>query len=199
MSTIQGIQNSYLSQRFETGKTDDNGTRQVSRQDPSSSPTRTGGVMSAIQGALKQMGLSMDPSFASAGEQSPGNSGGADTGTAFTAHKALYKFLHDLFTLMQDQSNATSSKTAYSPPMTTSIQDIIQALQSRSTTGSDTAPVLDADLNNLQSDFQNLITAIGGDSTMGSSPASLRKFLQDLESNLNQQSSSDINFVNTTA
>jgi hypothetical protein len=113
--------------------------------------------------------------------------------------------MHDLFTLMQERSNATSNIAAYSPPMTASIQDIIQALQSSSSiTGSyssntDLFSTQTSALNNLKSDFQSLITAIGGDFSTGSSSKSLFTFLQNIEANLNRQESPSIHFINTMA
>ena len=124
------------------------------------------------------------------------------TDDASTAQKALYKFMHDLFTTMQDQSSRTSINTAYSPPMTTSIQDIIQTLGSSGTSDTNTSSNGNGpttDLSNLQADFQRLVTAMGGDSTTGSSSTGLQTFLQNLQSNLNQQGSSSIYFINTTA
>jgi hypothetical protein len=204
MSTISSISSSTLSQRFETNTTNNNSISQASGHQPSP-PLRDGGIMSAVQEALNQMGLSMDVSSAAGETENSNSTNGTDTTATSTAQKALYKFMHGLFTVMQDQSNTTSSYMAYSPPMTTSIQDIIQALQSSSsTTGSNTsssdiASAQTTDLSNLQSDFQSLVTAIGGDSTTGASSASLQTFLQNLEKNLHQQGRSSINFVNTTA
>jgi hypothetical protein len=203
MTTISSISSSSLSQRFETNTTNNNSISPVSGQQPPP-PPRGGGIMSAVQEALNQMGLSMDASSAAGGTENS-NGTGTDTTAAPTARKALYTFMHGLFTLMHDQSNTTSSYMAYSPPMTTSIQDIIQALRSSSrTTGSNTsssgiASAQTTDLSNLQSDFQSLVTAIGGDSTPGASSTSLQTFLQNLEKNLHQQGRSSINFVNTTA
>jgi hypothetical protein len=204
MSTISSISSSTLSQRFETNTTNNNSISQASGQQPPP-PLRDGGIMSAVQKALNQMGLSMDVSSAAGGTEYSNSTNGTDITATSTAQKALYKFMHGLFTAMHDKSNTTSSYIAYSPPMTASIQDIIQALQSSSrTTGSNAsnsgiAPAQTTDLSNLQSDFQSLVTAIGGGSTTGASSVSLQTFLQNLEKNLHQQGRSSINFVNTTA
>jgi hypothetical protein len=203
MSTISSISSSTLSQRFETNTTNNNSISQVSGQQPP--PPRGGGIMSAVQEALNQMGLSMDVSSAAGGTENSNSTNGTDTTATSTARKALYTFMHGLFTAMHDQSNTTSSYMAYSPPMTASIQDIIQALRSSNrTTGSNTssgdiASAQTTDLSNLQSDFQSLVSAIGGDSTAGASSTSLQTFLQNLEKNLHQQGRSSINFVNITA
>jgi hypothetical protein len=205
MSTISSIPSSTLPQLFETNNTNNNSIRQVSGQQTPPLPPRGDGIMSAVQEALNQMGLSMDSSSTASGTESSSSTGGNDTAAASTVQMALYKFLHDLFTAMQDQSSATSSNTAYSPPMTTSIQDIIQALRrsssttSSNTSSSDAASPQTTDLSNLQSDFQSLVTVIGVNSTTGSSSTSLLTFLQNLENNLNQQGSFSINLVNTAA
>ena len=195
MSTIDGISSSALSQLFTTNTANNNSTRQVSGPQPPPGD----GIMSAVQDALSQMGLNMDLSSTASGSDSS-----SSTSTAAAAQKALYKFMHGLFTAMQDQASGTSSSRAYSPPMTTSIQDVIQALANSNTTSSNTsdsgAPLSQiSDLNHLQLDFQSLVTAMGGDSATGSSSAGLQTFLQNLESNLNQQGSSSITFINTTA
>ena len=87
--------------------------------------------MGAVQEALRQMGLNVDSlsMTGSGGTNSSSNTGStdtADTSTANvpTARKALYTFIHDLFTTMLDQSNGTSSSATYSYPMTTSLKDI---------------------------------------------------------------------------
>jgi hypothetical protein len=203
MSTISGISSSTLSQLFETNNTNDNSISQVPGRQPPLPLPRGGGIMSAVQEALNQMGLRMDSSFTTIETSSSTN--GTNSTTPSTAQKALYRFMHDLFTAMQDQSSTTNSYTAYSPPMTTSIQDIIQVLQSSSrttsnnTATSDSASTQSTDLSNLQSDFQSLVTAIGGDSTTGASSTSLQTFLKNLEKNLNQPGSFSINLIDTTA
>ena len=194
MSPVSDISSSVLSQFLATNTAGSTGKGQASSPPPA--PPSPGGIISAAQEALSQMGLSMDSSSPLSGTDT---TAAISTDDASTAQKALYKFMHDLFTTMQDQSSRTSSSTAYSPPMTTSIQDIIQALESSGATGSNTssngtAPA--TDLSHLQSDFQSLVSAMGGSSTTGSSSTSLQTFLQSIEGNLN---SSSMNFINTNA
>ena len=205
MSTISGISSSTLSQLFETNNTNDNSISQVPGRQPPLPLPRGGGIMSAVQEALNQMGLRMDSSFTTSETENSSSANGTNSTTPSTAQNALYRLMHDLFTAMQDQSSTTNSYTAYSTPMTTSIQDIIQVLQSSSpttsnnTATSDSASTQTTDLSNLQSDFQSLVTAIGGDSTTGASSTSLQTFLKNLEKNLNQPGSFSINFIDTTA
>jgi hypothetical protein len=165
-----------------------------------------GGILGAVQEALRQIGLSADALSTTSDSRtnsssSTGSTDTADTtGNVSTARKALYTFIHDLFTTMLDQSNGTSGSATYSYPMTTSLKDIIQVVGNKGNpSGNNTASAQTTDLSNLQSDFHNLVAAIGGDATIGSSSASLQEFLQNLERNLNQQGGSSINFVNTTA
>ena len=196
MSPVSDISSSILSQLLAKNTASSTGKSQVSSQRPPPPPP-PGGIISAVQKALSQMGL--NSSSAISGTDSALTT---STDDASTAQKALYKFMHDLFTTMQDQSSRTSINTAYSPPMTTSIQDIIQTLGSSGTSDTNTSSNGNGpttDLSNLQADFQRLVTAMGGDSTTGSSSTGLQTFLQNLQSNLNQQGSSSIYFINTTA
>jgi hypothetical protein len=203
MTTINSISSSVLSRSFTTDTTNNNSISQVSGPPPP--PPPGGGIMSAVLEALSQMGLRMDLSSTASRTDASSNTSSTDpAASTSTAQKALYKFMHDLFSAMQDQASGTSSSRAYSPPMTASIQDVIQALASSNTTSdntsdSGTASTQISGLSNLQLDFQSLVTAMGGDSATGSSSTGLQAFLQNLESNLNQQGSSSINFINTTA
>jgi hypothetical protein len=202
MTTINGISSSILSRLITPDSTNNGTIGQVSGPQPQ--PPSGGGIMSAAQEALSQMGLTIDISSPTSGTVSSSSTGNTDPAAAPLAQKALYKFMHDLFSTMQDQASGTSSSRAYSPPMTISIQDVIQALADSNATGntaldSAAASTQIADLSHLQSDFQNLVTAMGGDSATGSSAAGLQTFLQNLERNLNQQGSSSLNFINTTA
>ena len=202
MTTINGISSSILSRLFTTDSPSNSTTSQAPGPQPP--PPSGGGIMSAAQEALSQMGLTLDISSPASGTAGSSSTGGTDAAATPVAQKALYKFMHDLFTTMQDQASGTSSSRAYSPPMTISIQDVIQALADSNATG-DTAPdsaassTQIADLSHLQSDFQSLVTAMGGDSDTGASATGLQTFLQNLERNLNQQGSSSLNFINTTA
>jgi hypothetical protein len=191
MSTINGISNNSQYPFYSTNAVNDPRSGQVSDRQSSPPSHSEGGIISAIQAALSRIGLSMKQS---------GTVNGADstsTGDASDAQKVLYKFMHDLFTAMQNQSSRTSSNTAYSSPMTTSIQDIIKALESSSNTSGDVSvSIQTSDLDSLKSDFQGLVSAMGGDAEAGSSTASLQKFLHILDSNLKRSS---VNFINTTA
>lgn len=185
-------------------------------------------LMQVLQETLGQMGLSMAPPPPPGGAGNAGGSSNCSTSSNSTEdpRQALGKFMHELFAALKPESNSTGGGTStpataapsYSS-LSAKIGDLIQELGANSSTASASSP--NSTLSTLQSDFNNLVSAIQGasgnsasssaNSTSGStqgasdstnstsnSSTTLQTFLQDLLANLGASTSASAtgNFMN---
>ena len=157
--------------------------------------------MKAIEQALSQMGLNLNPQSPSSPQTTSGtDNDGSSSSSSVTGNsrQALHAFMHDLFntlkTVQAQTSGTTSSNTAsgsYSSNLTNGIQDIINALGGSSpATGTTASTTQNGNLTTLQSDFQNLVTSLGGSPSTGTQSSDLQTFLQNLVQNISTQQAS---------
>jgi hypothetical protein len=156
-----------------------------------------GGMMKDVMQALSAMGLSPDAASSGAGTAASGSSSADGTSDPSQVQQALHQFMHDLFQTMQsaqsgqpatgsvDSSTTAGAASPYAN-MESTLQTMIGDLASGTSASSGT-------LGNLQSDFQNLVSAMGGNSSAAgnssnsgtgdtsTSAATLQTFLTNLE------------------
>ena len=169
-------------------------------------------LINAIEKSLVQIGLGTDSQAFSSTQAAGTTSGDGSTNSAISAingslnTQAMQTFIQDLFTPVSDDTSGTTDSIpgigSYSSTLTTGLQGILQALESGSS-GSNTSPTaLSHDLATLESDFQNLINAMGGNVNTGAQSTSLQEFLQHLLEHLNGQENSATgigSFISITA
>ena len=185
------------------------GTSPVSMGNNYSQHSDNSDLINAIEESLGQIGLKTDLQTSSATQATDTTSGDESENSAISTingslnTQAMQTFIQDLFTPALDgTTNSIPGIGSYSSNLTTGLESILQALESGSN-GSNTSPTAQShDLVTLESDFQNLINAMGGNLNTGAQSTSLREFLQHLLQNLNGQENSATgigSFINTTA
>ena len=193
ISSSQAYWNATLYQSGSANQNSDSGSDSTSPVSGGHHHHHGGDMMNAIMESLGKMGVGPD---ATAGTTST-----AGASTALTPQQALSAFMQDLFAAAQNQTSGASGVSAAtgtgstgtsSSYLSNAIQSIVQELGNGSSTSdaSNSTPALtttqQTNLSNLQSAFQNLVTAMGGNSK---TTGSLQTFLTNLESNIGQQSS----------
>lgn len=178
-------------------------------------PPPGGKLDSAVLQALSDIGIVTGDSSSSDSSTTTGDSTSTDTGTSNIA-SAFQSFMHTLMSTLHaqsasgqtDSSSGSDSSTVGQvqgdrpppPPggagrMESDLESLIQKLSSSSTDSS--SSTADSGTSDLQSSFQNLLTALGATSSADTG-STLNKFLQALETRM-QGASSSGNVVNTTA
>ncbi len=172
----------------------------------------SGGLMSSVFQTLNQLGLSLPTQQGASGIQGVASSDGDSDGsgsagaTPGVGH-AMHAFMHSLFQALQ-QANGSSQGTGSSVAgastatpvpyggLDTALQGLLQSV------GSNSGSAADAQLNTA---FQNLVTAMNGNGSAGGSSASsgtgssansnsatLQQFLQTLLQNLQSQTGTGV-------
>ena len=193
ISSSQAYWNATLYQSGSANQNSDSGSDSTSPVSGGHHHHHGGDMMNAIMESLGQMGVGPDATASTTST--------AGASTALTPQQALSAFMQDLFAAAQNQTSGASGVSAAtgtgstgtsSSYLSNAIQSIVQELGNGSSTSdaSNSTPALtttqQTNLSNLQSAFQNLVTAMGGNSK---TTGSLQTFLTNLESNIGQQSS----------
>jgi len=143
-----------------------------------------GQLMDSIDQALSQMGISLNQQT-----QSPAttNKAADNSGVSKDQMQALQQLMGDVFQAAQQQGAASASANGQPASFVSNLQNFLTSLNNPATsaTGSTSG---NATLNQLQSDFSNLLSATG---TTGASAQNqnVMTFLQNLASNLGSNGS----------
>ena len=161
-------------------------------------------VMNAIEQTLSQMGATSTPSQTT---NTTGTTAASTTnGSSTDQRQALHAFMHDLFGALKAQyqtsgTGASGGANASSQvqPVQSGYSDLSAKLQSLASSLG-TSPQSGTS-SNLQTDFNNLVSSLGGASSSGDQSANLQTFLQNLAQNLSgqQSASSTVGAVVSTA
>lgn len=192
-SAISSIMTSYAAQQLiPSGNKDSNDSGGIR---PHHHDHGRGAFMKDVLQSLQNLGLNFPNT--NAGQTTATNSSGTDSqntsASATDVRQALHTFLHDLHQALQQSTNTTQQTTASTGTGTDSDGDNDNSGASSSGTSNGYSNFatnlqnLISSLNNgsgtqsaLQSDFSNLVTALGG----SSSNVKLQDFLTQMENNL---------------
>jgi hypothetical protein len=138
-----------------------------------------GQLLDSIDQALSQMGISLNQQT-----QTPTSSSKAadNSGVSKDQMQALQQLMGDVFQAAQQQGAASASANGQPASFVSNLQNFLTSLNNPATsaTGSTSG---NATLNQLQSDFSNLLSANGTTGASGQNQ-NVMTFLQNLASNL---------------